>query len=781
MALRALRLSPGAESLIGRVWPTPGRRFVGKDRPRISHRDAAAGVRHRDDIQGLRAVAVLLVVLGHAGVSFLKGGYVGVDVFFVLSGFLITALLLASAAKPRRRSLIAFYSRRARRILPAAALTLVVTDAVAYRLLNVVRAKAVLHDSIFASLFTANIHFAHQGTDYFAQAQPPSPVQHFWSLSVEEQFYVVWPVLLSAVLMSVALRRRRGDSLGPVRRDVMPPALNRSLVAIVVIVVVSFAWSIYYTRSRPTAAYFSTFARAWELGIGAALAIGAARLGRVPEGPRAAAGWLGLAAIAIAGVTFSSRTPFPGYAALLPTVGAALVIAAGLGQHHSRRAVGRVLSIAPLRYVGDRSYALYLWHWPVLIVAVQYEGHDLSVRTKLLLVLGAFGVSIVSYALFENPIRRMRWSTAGRALVLWPASVLAVILIAGWQLQSVAVTETRLAEMGQPQYPGATPAELALLGLGRQSQDVGSVVQLRPIASSPGDDRSLPAVVAAVRAGNRSAAIPSPLTPPVPNLLGDHYDYPSGCAAEDGQSSSNICSLGDPSGTKSLVVFGDSHAQMWMPAILAMASRDGWVVRPLGKSACIPLEWWRVMPATPDCRAWFRWAIREIHRLHPDVTLLAAAMSGLGGKDAAAASGISSFVTAVRTASRHVVVMGDTPFVNEQPVDCLLSRNANMGRCSFSFPAAQLSVADTIASTSQAVGASYISTTGWLCFDDDCPMVVGHTIVYFDPGHVTATFASALANVFRAAFRRAISQADRVMVHRGSTTSYVGAQQTRGR
>ena len=735
------------------------RSFVGTRKPRTRHREPGGSLGHRDDIQGLRALAVLLVVLGHAGVSFLKGGYIGVDVFFVLSGFLITRLLLASAGKPRRQSLVAFYSRRARRILPAAALTLVATDVVAYSLLNIVRAKQVLHDSIFASLFAANIHFAQQGTDYFARGQPPSPVQHFWSLSVEEQFYVVWPVLLSLLLTS-ALLRRSGHRFGSVPRDAVPRGLGRSLGAIIVIVAVSLAWSIYDTRSQPTATYFSTFARAWELGLGAALAIAATSLRSVPEGPRAVAGWLGLAGIVASAVMFSDRTPFPGYAALLPTLGVALVLAAGLGEHHSRRTVGRILSTAPLRYVGDRSYAFYLWHWPVLILAVQYEGHGLSVRTKLLLVLGAFGLSIVSYRFFENPIRHMRWSTPGRALVLWPASVLAVILIAGWELHSVGVTETQIADISQPRYPGADPTELAWMGLGRQ-QSSGSVDQLRPLSSSPGASGSLPAVVAAAQAAHRGAPIPSPLTPPAPELLSDHYDYPSGCAAEDGQSNSNICSLGDPSGRRSLVVLGDSHAQMWMPAILPMARKDGWVVHPIGKSACIPLEWWHVIPATPDCSAWLGWAIREIHVLHPDVTLVSAAMSGVEDS-AVAASGLTSLIRALKRGSRYVVVMGDTPYVPRQPVDCLLSRNANMGRCSISVPSAQLSVADTIASTSQALGASYIHTTDWLCFDGDCPMVVGHTIVYFDPGHITATYASALANVFRAAFVHAISPTRRV-------------------
>jgi hypothetical protein len=197
---------------------------------------------------------------------------------------------------------------------------------------------------------------------------------------------------------------------------------------------------------------------------------------------------------------------------------------------------------------------------------------------------------------------------------------------------------------------------------------------------------------------------------------------------------------------------------MWMPAILSMAARDKWAVKPIEKSACVPLEWWHVSHATADCQAWFRWAVHEIQVLHPDVTLIGGAMSGLEGNDAAAASGLSSLVAAVKPYSRHVIVMGDTPYGHNQPVDCLLSRNASMARCSVNFPIAQLRVADTIASTSRSAGAAYIDTNGWLCVEGRCPMVVGHTIVYRDPGHITATYASALANVFRTAFRNMIRQ-----------------------
>ena len=308
---------------------------------------------------------MLLVVAAHAGVGFLSGGYVGVDVFFVLSGFLITGLLLHGAGRRGCVSFVDFYVRRAKRILPAATLTLIVSTIVSYNLLNYVRAKQVVWDSLWAAFFFANVRFAREGTDYLQRGQPPSPVQHYWSLSVEEQFYFVWPALLALALFGTALGRRSGalrkSKGGPV---ITVRALRRLLVVIVVAATASLAWSVHYTGIDPAAAYFSTFARVWELALGAMLAIGALQVGRLPAGWRAGIGWLGLAAIGAAAVRYSAITAFPGYAALLPTVGTAFVIAAGIGKEQPRFGVGRALSTRPLRYVGDRSYAFYLCTGP---------------------------------------------------------------------------------------------------------------------------------------------------------------------------------------------------------------------------------------------------------------------------------------------------------------------------------------------------------------------------------------------------------------------------------
>jgi peptidoglycan/LPS O-acetylase OafA/YrhL len=688
---------------------------------------------HRDDIQGLRAVAVLLVALSHAGVPFLRGGYVGVDVFFVVSGFLITGLLLAQFEERGRVSLVEFYARRARRILPAATLTLVATVVAAHQLLNFVRAREAVWDSIWASLFASNVHFAREGSDYFEAGQPPSPVLHFWTLSVEEQFYLAWPSVAAFVLAGAFFGRRAHR--------------RRWLLAIVIVGgAASLAWSVHFTGASPKAAYFSTFARAWEIALGAALAIAAPTVVRLVSRGQAVIGWLGLVAIGSAAVLFSSSTAFPGAAAVVPTVGAALVIAAGLAGEQSRHGAGRFLSLSPFRYVGDRSYAFYLWHWPVLIIAVQYVGHELSVAVKLLLLAGAFLLSIASYGLVENPLRRLRWPVRVGG-VAWPASAAAVVIASLVVLASIGKTAARFelqpaAAAQQPQLVSAAA------GPSRSLQMVGAA----PTRRSP---RPLPAIVAAVRAAERAAPIPWPLSPPVDELRKDFYAFPSGCAAPDGRTSSKVCRLGNPAGAKTIVVFGDSHAQMWMPAVLRMAQRDGWSVVPLVKNRCIPRTW---TASGRECATWFRWARRQVMQLRPQVTLIVTSWASTFAPHRAIGP-VDALSVAAHKSSGRVIVVGDTPGQRREPVDCLLGRGATMKTCTSRPPRVALSATAAIASNARKRGIGFVDVEGWFCARGSrkqllCPLVVDRTITHFDRGHVSQTYALRLASTFGTAFRQ---------------------------
>ena len=691
---------------------------------------------HRHDIQGLRAAAVLLVALDHAGVGFLRGGFVGVDVFFVLSGFLITSILLSEAYTNGAVSLVGFYARRARRILPAAALTLLATELAAFFLLNFVRAREVVWDSLFAAAFGANFRFAEQGTDYFAQGQPASPVLHFWSLAVEEQFYLVWPAVLVLVLFGSAAVTRR-------RRPVHKWQHRRLALVVVCIGCASLGWSMYQTAAQPVIAYFSPFARAWELALGAGLAVAASRLLRVSGRKRLIGGWLGLLSIGVAAVGFSAETPFPGYAALLPTVGTALVLCAGMNERQSRFAVGRLLQVAPLRFIGDRSYAFYLWHWPVLIIAGQYAEYELSVTVNLVLLLAAFALSVASYALFENPIRRAKWNalTSGVAF----GTSIAVLFVA-------TAVSLRAIDMKEAAFNTPAAPEPAL--------ERAVPVANRVSAQHEAAQTVLPAVVSAVRAARRGAPIPSGLTPPVSELRNETqpYSLPHGCVpvAASSQSSSLICRVGKTTSSRSIVVIGDSHAQMWMPTILRLAERDGWLVIPLLRPGCTP-DTWVDDRGLAACRPWYRWATRQVKRLRPDVTLVGGAVGGSRG--AAARAAVNGMVAMARSnvaASGKVVVLGDPEGLRKNPIDCLLSRHATMATCTATWPLAWLEPYNQIAEQSKKLRVGFLDTRGWFCFERQCPPVIGRTIVYKDYHHVTVAYAVRLSTTFATAFRQVI-------------------------
>ena len=317
--------------------------------------------RFRADVEGLRAVAVLAVVVYHAGLSQVGGGFVGVDVFYVLSGFLITGLLWEELQTTAGLRLGAFYGRRARRLLPAAVLVLMVTLVASWVWLSPLQARGAARDAAAAALYVANYRFALQRTDYLADASP-SPLQHYWSLGVEEQFYLLWPVLLLVVFVA-GRRLRTPSSAGAVA--VLALAGAGSLALSLRLTAVSEPW-----------AFFSLPTRAWELAAGGLVALSASTLRRLPGVAAATLGWLGLEAIAWSMTRFSAATPFPGIAALLPVGGTAAVLAAGCAA--PRLGPGRVLGWRPLQAGGKLSYSWYLWHWPPLILAPAVAGHPLG-------------------------------------------------------------------------------------------------------------------------------------------------------------------------------------------------------------------------------------------------------------------------------------------------------------------------------------------------------------------------------------------------------------------
>ena len=642
---------------------------------------------------------MLIVALGHAGVPGMAGGYVGVDVFFVISGFLITGWLLDRSLDSARVPFADFYAARARRILPASGLALVLVCAASAVYLNAVRAVSAVHDALWAAFFAANIHFTHVGADYFARDNPPSPIQHFWTLAVEEQFYLGWPALL-ALLLAVLRFGRRGR---PVSR-----ACLAGFVAIAV--AASLIWSIHLTAANPNAAYFSTTARAWELGIGALIAVCLPWIPRIAERRRAALTWAGLAGIVAATVAFGPETPFPDTAALLPVAGAGLVVAGGVGA--VRGGAGVILGRQPLPLIGDLSYAFYLWHWPALVIPAQYLGHPLSVPQNLLLLAIALAFSYFTYRVYENPLRHAgRLRRPQRALALWPVSVSAVAVAAAVAIAAIAT-------------PHSAAPSLAVRSGGS-----------RPVAAAPlaPQERVRAALLASLTPARLRQEVPDALAPPVGRLLNDRFRVHN-CTV-GGRS----CELGDRSARRRLVVLGDSHGEMWLGPLVRFAVRYHWRLVPLIQDGCVP----SVLPG--DCADWYRRALDHVRRLHPDVVVVSQFWSSWGPDGVAA---VARELRELAPLAHRLVLVEDPPARDRTAIDCLLARGATLGSCTFRVTPREAASYVAARREARKSGAAYVRTLQWFCVRGRCPTVVGTVVTYRDTTHITSTYASLLAEPF---------------------------------
>jgi peptidoglycan/LPS O-acetylase OafA/YrhL len=373
----------------------------------------------RPDIEGLRAVAVVAVVLHHVSVA--RGGYIGVDIFFVISGFLITRLLLDETTKSGRISIAHFYARRVRRILPAATVTILATIFAAYHWLGPSAGNRTADEGSWAAIFCANIHFSIE-EDAARGVLSISPLYHLWSLGVEEQFYLIWPGLFLLLILSTAGARRR-SSLA---------------ISLTIIIIASFALSIALTPQHANWAYESTLSRAWQLALGAVIAVLAA--GASHMRPR----WL-VEIVSLTGAVglvsylclVSDSVPYPGWIAAWPTIAAGLLIAAGCTSW--RTVTGRLLASRPLQWIGARSYSLYLWHLPFLIIAAQHSGH-LSAAFRSVCVVLIVITAALSYRFVENPIRHNRYLKMHTAWTLALGCALIAATIATAQVLIAAHT-----------------------------------------------------------------------------------------------------------------------------------------------------------------------------------------------------------------------------------------------------------------------------------------------------------------------------------------------------
>lgn len=415
----------------------------------------------RPDLEGLRGLAVLLVVGCHCGISWCAGGFVGVDVFFVLSGYLITGLLAAEYRLTSRIDLPGFFARRARRLLPECLLVLLATMVAACTLLAPQEIASTGRAAAAAGFYASNLFFDHTAADYFAPHVEENPLLHTWSLGVEEQFYLVWPLLLLLV--------NRG-----------PHRIVRSILILSALCALSFICSLYSTAAVPTFAFYELPARGWEFAAGGLLALLPTSRMSAANSAAAASGFIGIAMIVGTAVLVKGGTGFPGWVAVFPVAGALATLHAGA--NGPRRAVSALLSAAPLQFLGARSYSWYLWHWPFVVFAgVLFPG--ITFGGKVVAAIASLLAATATYHLVERPVRTNAYLGARSGLSLGIAAGATLLtVVASWTW--VMVARQQLAVDAKFQAIGAATADFGKLPKDCRSEGLSSDVNVCAFGAS---------------------------------------------------------------------------------------------------------------------------------------------------------------------------------------------------------------------------------------------------------------------------------------------------------
>ncbi len=676
----------------------------------------------RPDIEGLRAVAVVVVVLFHIRISGFSGGFVGVDVFFVLSGFLITRLLLREVATTGTISLRHFWARRARRLLPASCVVVVVTVIASQVLLAPIAQRPLATDAVAAGGFVINFVFAGRLGDYFASqiGQTPSPLLHFWSLAVEEQFYLLWPLAL------LALRRRP-------RRY-----LRLVTVMMILVAVVSFVTSRWMTRTHPTGAFYLLPARMWELAVGGLVAVGGVAWRLVSPAARAVAAWVGVAGVATAVTTFDDSVAFPGSAALLPVLGTALIVVSG-GSNAAPFAPVALLRHPSLQWIGRRSYAIYLWHWPALVLADAKWG-PLSLGQRFVAIGVALALAAASLRLVEDPVRHSPWvaSRPSRGLALG-AALCATVLTVG------------TISLGLPrQLDGGTAAAAPVLDFVAPSTTTtigsqGAQAAVTPAAGLTGND--LASLVAANRVvleqGLATTAVPSNMRPSLGKIFDDRPAvYGDGCVAIGVDDNLNPCRYGTASSAIKVILLGDSHAAQWFPPLHTIAERNGLELIVLAKGGC-PAPSVSIPTATlaRTCPIWRDKAVQFIANEQPDLVIVTGSRH-YPNSDQEWRDGFGITLGRLKGLTPRLLVLGDNPDSRTDPATCLSAHLTDVTACTNprikAVEAGKLEVERAVAEQN---GSRFVDTSDWLCTETHCPVIIGDILMFRDINHLTTVAA----------------------------------------
>ncbi len=671
---------------------------------------------HRRDIEGLRAVAVAAVLLFHFGVPGTAGGYVGVDVFFVVSGFLITSLLVAERESTGRVSIGAFYSRRIRRLLPISATVLAVTAGASLIWLSPTRLDDLVAEMRAAALFGANILFAERGTDYLTADLSPSPLQHYWSLGVEEQFYVLWPVLVAAATLGARNVRAR------------------LFVLVAGVAGASLTASIALSPHQPSWSWYGPHTRAWELAAGAGLALvvrtGAPRrAGRL----RSSGAWIGLIAMVACVPTFGAVSVFPGWAAIVPVAATLLVLAGG---DDAPGGATRLLALRPLQYLGSRSYSLYLWHWPALVIAEARAGRDLGVAAKLVILALVIVVAEAGHRLIENPARRSPFLVANTG---WSMATGASLVASGLLAAALVGTHDPRLDTG---YTAGLPATVTTAPAAATSSTLDDP---GPVLIDTTGETAPEAVVAALDVD----LLPDDLRPSLrsarfdlPGIYGDECHRFESSAPRPG------CIFGDTGSEFTVALWGDSHAAQWFTPLERIARRRGWRLLSVTQGSCSFLDVVTYNSAQRTefrrCEPW-RTKVRELMRAEGVDAVLMSQFYGL--REASTTERITPerwrqllppLLESLRADGIEPILLADTPNPADPVPDCLSRNPRRISACVTRAEDRWSGRIDAVLSElAKSAAVGLVEPSRWLCHRGSCPAVVGNLLVYRDENHVS--------------------------------------------
>lgn len=694
----------------------------------------------RLDIQALRAIAIVSVVIYHLWPEKLTGGFMGVDVFFVISGYLMTTTLMRDVgpvleAKNKIRAtwkyLSDFYARRIKRLVPAASVALLATLGLVIATNNLDLIARTANQVTASALFYQNWQLVDEATDYLSSAKPPTALQHFWSLSIEEQFYLVWPLMLLATLF-VTL------NIFIVRNKTKLPG---AVIPIFLLTVVSFIYGYQLTKGDPAAAYFVTQARVWELLMGAIIAF----LPAIKSYDlRLLMPWFGLSLIAYALYRWDGSN-FPGWHALIPTIGTALIIYGSSHLSESKFSFNSLFRFQPIQWIGNLSYSLYLWHWPLIILLpvlfeFDLDDHPQSTLLKIMIAVMSVMLGWLSYKFIEIPAQRLQL----KKLWVYVAFVVIVggIASAGYIVSSKATTS----------------AEQQVAALHEEARDKSNIcLGARALIDTSKCNENFGAINPAYEKIGRDDIFL--------NIIGRDKGR---CPRFDPMRTANsnpavYCDIGDIKSNKQIILFGDSHGMHWLNAFNDIGKRNGVKFRVLGTYHCFGLKQWE-----KSCKKRFDF-IRESKVVDKSTAVIISAWARYDAKHKIQPTSIA--IKAIQDASTQdipIYLLEDVPIAGDKGgPDCAIKNLS----CNNSV---KKSLSDIKAISARIVNeklldkSHIIETDDMFCDNSKCYSFIGGIPVYFDyderteeqrdqiggNGHLSATYSLTTSTLLENKFKQ---------------------------